>query len=213
MPVRRPSCVSEQHIRGSHRQKGVWAVFDKRYWPGDSFADHLTFALRHEELDLLILKRIFGTAPRAELEALVQAAPTGIPARRAWYLYEGLTGDTLDVDDAPHAVAVDLLDPKAYFTGRPKLSRRHRVRDNLPGTARFSPIFRRTKALADFLERDLAGKARETMARPAPIWWREPQVSCCWPTAAPASRSKGNDRRGAAWNDGGGLFCRRAKIH
>ena len=34
-PVRRPSCVSEQHVRGSHREEGAWTVFDKRYWPGD----------------------------------------------------------------------------------------------------------------------------------------------------------------------------------
>ena len=37
-PVRRPSCVSEQHVRGSHRAEGAWTVFDKRYWPGDTFA-------------------------------------------------------------------------------------------------------------------------------------------------------------------------------
>src|SRR5665811_2574010 len=43
-PVRRPSCVSEQHVRGSHREEGAWAVFDKRYWPGGDFADHLSFA-------------------------------------------------------------------------------------------------------------------------------------------------------------------------
>src|SRR5260221_5007293 len=58
-PVRRPSCVSEQHIRGSHRKEGIWTIFDKRYWPGDNFADHLLFALRHEDIDLLILKRGF----------------------------------------------------------------------------------------------------------------------------------------------------------
>src|SRR5437016_3996605 len=99
-PVRRPSCISEQHIRGSQRQEGSWTVFDKRYWPGNGFADHLTFALRHEELDLLVLKRIFDSAPRAEMAALVREAPTGIPARRAWYLYETMTGQTLDVPDA-----------------------------------------------------------------------------------------------------------------
>src|SRR6266478_8264911 len=82
-PVRRPASVSEQHIRGSRRREQAWTVFDKRYWPGDTFADHLTFALRHEDLDLLILKRIFEAAPRAELEAFVRAAHTGIPARRA----------------------------------------------------------------------------------------------------------------------------------
>src|SRR5271166_3422429 len=82
-PVRRPSCVSEQHVRGSHRDEGVWTVFDKRYWPGDTFADHLEFALRHEDIDLLILKRVFEAVPQAEVEAVVRAAPTGIPARRA----------------------------------------------------------------------------------------------------------------------------------
>ena len=102
-------------------EEGDWTVFDKRYWPGDTFADHLTFALRHEDIDLLILKRVFEAVPQAEIEALVRAAPTGIPARRAWYLYEILTGRTLDVDDAPRAAAIDLLDPKAYFTGKPRL--------------------------------------------------------------------------------------------
>ena len=101
-PVRRPNCVSEQHISGSRRQEGTWIVFDKRYWPGDSFADHLTFILRHEDTDLLILRRIFEAAPQAEVEALVRESPTALPMHRAWYLYETLMGRTLDVEDAPH---------------------------------------------------------------------------------------------------------------
>ena len=108
-PVRRPSCVSEQHVRGSHREEGAWTVFDKRYWPGDTFADHLTFALRHEQIDLLILKRAFQAVPAGEVEAFARSAPTGTAARRAWYLYETLTGRTLSVDDAPKAAAIDLL--------------------------------------------------------------------------------------------------------
>jgi hypothetical protein len=165
VPVRRSSCVSEQHVGGSRRDEGAWTVFDKRYWPGDTLADQLTFALRHEDIDLLILKRVFEAMPRAEIEAMVRAAPTGIPARRAWYLYEILTGRTLDLEDAPVAAAIDLLDPEAYFTGKPRLSRRHRVRDNLLGTGRFSPIIRRTAALTESLELDLATRARETVGR------------------------------------------------
>ena len=159
-PVRRPACVSEHHVSGSRRQEGAWTVFDKRYWPGDSFADHLAFILRHEDTDLLVLKRIFGAVPRAEFEAVVRKAPTALPVRRAWYLYEALMGHTLDVEDAPRAEAIDLLDPKAYFTGKPRLSKRHRVRDNLLGTGRFSPVIRRTDALEQVLKLDLAGKAR-----------------------------------------------------
>lgn len=164
-PVRRPSCVSEKHVSGSHRQEEDWIVFDKRYWPGEALADHLNFALRHEDLDLLILKRVFDAAPQTEVEALVRAAPTGIAARRAWYLYEILTGRSLGVEDAPKVEAIDLLEPKAYFTGKPHLSRRHRIRDNLLGNGRFCPVIRRTQTLTGFLERNLAAKARETVGR------------------------------------------------
>ena len=41
-PLRQPCCVSEQHVRGSRREQNIWIVFDKRYWPGDTFADHLS---------------------------------------------------------------------------------------------------------------------------------------------------------------------------
>lgn len=162
-PVRRPSCVSEKHVRGSQREEGICKVFDKRYWPGDTIADHLTFALRHEDLDLLILKRAFDAMPAKVLEELVSATPTGIPSRRAWFLYEWLTGRTLDLPDAQNVAAVDILDPKAYFTAKPRLSRRHRVRDNMLGTGRFCPIIRRTKNLTAFADLALDDKARQTV--------------------------------------------------
>jgi hypothetical protein len=164
-PVRRPSCVSEQHIRGSHREEGIWTIFDKRYWPGDTFADHLLFALRHEDIDLLILKRVFEAVAQSEIEAIIHAAPTGIPARRVWYFYEILTSCTLDIEDVPSAAAIDLLDPDAYFTGKPRLSKRHRVRDNLLGSGRFCPVIRRTKTLTELLALDLSNRARETVGR------------------------------------------------
>lgn len=164
-PLRRPSAVSEQHVHGSRRSEAVWNVFDKRYWPGNTVADHLTFALRHDETDLLVLKRIFEAVPQAEVEAMVREASTALPVRRAWYLYETLTGRTLDVGDAPQTRTVDLLDPTIYFTGKPRLSVRHRVRDNLIGTGRFCPVIRRTAALEQSLELDLSAKARDIVGR------------------------------------------------
>jgi hypothetical protein len=164
-PVGHPSCVSGQYVSGSRREERGWTIFDKRYWPGENFADHLIFALRHEKLDLLIVKRVFGAVPPAELESLVRADPTAMQVRRAWYLYELLTERTLDVTDAPRAAVIDLLDPKAYFTGKPRPSRRHRVRDNLLGTARFCPLIRRTQNLEGSIALDLAAKARETVWR------------------------------------------------
>jgi hypothetical protein len=164
-PVRRPSCVSEQHIRGSRRDEGIWKIYDKRYWPGDTLSGHLSFALRHEDIDLLIFRRLCEAAPATAFAGMIRAAPTGIPARRAWYLYEHLTGRTLELEDAPSATAVDLLEPDRYFTGAPRLSRRHRVRDNLLGVARFCPVIRRTPALTGHIALDLSAKARETVRR------------------------------------------------
>src|SRR6266481_5051724 len=165
-PVRRPSCVSDKHIRGSHREKALWTVFDRRYWPGDTFGDHLSFALRHERIDLLVLKRIFETVPATSMAEFVREAPNGIPNRRAWFLYELLTGRTLKkVPDAENVTAIDLLDSEAYFTGKPRLSRRHRVRDNLLGTGTYSPVIRRTERLNNFTQRGLAARAAETLGR------------------------------------------------
>ncbi|MEO8602006.1 MAG: Fic family protein [bacterium] len=164
-PVRHRSCVSSQYVKGSQRVEDSWTVFDQRYWPGDDLIDHLNFALRHEPFDLLVLKRILEALPPAAVEGLAGRVPKSASLRRAWYLYETLTGRMLDAEDAGRATAVDLLDPKAYFTSSPQLSKRHRVRDNLLGNARYCPVIRRTPALERLLKLDLATKARETVGR------------------------------------------------
>ena len=164
-PVRQPSCVSEKHIFGSQREESGFRVFDQRYQPGDQVSDHLTFALRHENIDLLILKRAFEAVPKTALEEYVRATPTGAHTRRAWFFYEALTGQTLDLEDAPNLTAVDALDPKAYFTGKPKLSRRHKVRDNLLGNGAWCPVIRRTEQLEAFTALGLADRAAETVSR------------------------------------------------
>jgi hypothetical protein len=164
-PVRRPSAVSGQHVKASRRGEGGWNVFDKRYWPGESFGDQLGFALRHENLDLLVLKRLFESVPQDTVTAFVRSAPTGAPNRRAWFLYEFLTGRTLDIPDAAEASFTDLLDDRLYFTAAPRLSRRHKVRDNLLGTPAFCAVIRRTQALIEFGGRALGTKANEIIGR------------------------------------------------
>jgi Fic/DOC family len=164
-PVRRPSVVSDCHIKDSRREEGTWNVFDKRYWPGGDFHDHLRFALRNERLDLLVLKRVFDAVPPESVATFVRLGPTGALSRRTWYLYEFLTARQLDIPDAGAVGAVDLLDEEAYFTATPRLSRRHKVRDNLLGTTAFCPVIRRTRALADFANRDLGTIANEIVGR------------------------------------------------
>jgi hypothetical protein len=164
-PLRHFGCVSDGHVHGTTRRDGRWTVYDKRYWPGDGFGDHLSFALRHEHIDLLILKRVFSAIDPADMANFIRSAPTGAPNRRAWFLYETLTGRKLGIPDADRMSAVDLLDPKAYYTAPATLSRRHRVRDNLLGNNRFCPVIRRTEALEEYLALDLREKARDTVGK------------------------------------------------
>lgn len=164
-PVRHLSCVSDSHVRGSQRTEQGWRIFDKRYDPGNRFEDHLTFALRHEPIDLLILKRAFEAVPTDSIEEFIKSAPTGALTRRVWFFYEHLTGKRLDIEDAPIVSAVDALDPKAYFTGKPRMSRRHRVRDNLLGSGEYCPVIRRTEKLEQFIDSGLAQRADETIGK------------------------------------------------
>jgi Fic/DOC family protein len=160
-PVRRPIAISDQHVKASSREAGDWTIYDKRYWPGEGFGDHLGFALRNENLDLLVLKRIFDVVPQDSVAAFVRSAPTGAHNRRAWFLYEFMTGRTLDIEDPPEVSFTDLLDRSAYFTAAPVPSRRHKVRDNLLGNRDFCPMIRKTQKLADFGARALGIKANE----------------------------------------------------
>jgi hypothetical protein len=165
-PVRHPSCVSDKHIMGSSKKERGWTIFDKRYGGADGFENHLTFALRHEIIDLLILKRAFEAVPPSVVEDFIRATPTGSLTRRVWFYYEFLTDHTLDIPDAVGALtAVDVLPSKDYFTGKPILSRRHRVRNNLLGNAGFCPIIRRTEGLAEFVALNLSDQAKEVVGK------------------------------------------------
>ena len=165
-PVRHPSSVSEKHIKGSNRKDGNWTVFDKRYGAGDDLGSHLTFALRHETIDLLILKRTFEAVPQSAVEDFVRATPTGNHARRVWFLYEFLTNRTLDLPDAgSDFAAVDVLPSKDYFTGKAKLSKRHRVRNNLLGNEQFCPVIRRTEVLEEYVDLNLSDQAKDIVGK------------------------------------------------
>ncbi len=153
------------YIRGGRRDTPEWTTFQNRFKPEPTLAGHMTFALRHEPLDLLLLKRIFSAVPIEEVEEMVASAPTGTWTRRAWFLCEWLTGRRLDLPDASIANYADAIDPGTYFTAKPRNSPRHRIKDNLPGTPDFCPIIRRTARLAEFIGRKLDARAEEITGR------------------------------------------------
>lgn len=165
-PVREPSCVSEQNIKGHIRQERGWTIYSKRHELEPTIQAHLNFAMRYEDIDLMVLKRVFLSLPAEAIEQYVLSAPNSALTRRAWYFYELLTGNTLAVPDAPNVTSVDLLDTDKYFTkSSGTLSRRHKVRDNLLGTSSFCPIIRKTETLKSYVESDLSKSALNVIGR------------------------------------------------
>ncbi len=164
-------------IQGAPRRRsqrmadGEWHTLPASYTPNgvNYLAAHLEFALKHEGVDISLLASLFvqpGVA--ADLEEYVHSRPTGQYARKAWFLYEFLTGCRLDLPDASQGGYVNLLDPAAYVTGTPVNSPRQRVRNNLLGNADFCPMVRRTPELEGWMAKQLNRRASEVVAEFAP---------------------------------------------
>jgi len=136
-----PSVRSEA-IRGARKTRitegAVLEQYPLSYGPTDLFG-HLRFAMRYEPIDLNVLVAFFGKVDRQAFEAWVKSEPVGKYARRAWYLYELLTGETLDLPDVPPTDNVLLLNPALHITATGVRVRRQRVIDNLLGNRDYLP--------------------------------------------------------------------------
>lgn len=166
LDVPRPSRVAG--ISGRHRPRstGEALLLPESYAPADDLAAQITFALKWEGVNLAVLDALFRVQPADEIAAAVRTAPTGAYMRRLWYLNEWLTGRTLDLPDLGKVRAVPVVDPELQLAlERGELSRRHRVRDNLPGTPAFCPIVRRTPAIAAWQRASLDEEARRVIGR------------------------------------------------
>ena len=152
--------ISSKHTKYETDQ---WRVFTPRHAPEDSLYAHLVFALKHEGVDLAVLKALFDVVPAGEVASVVKDEPNGIYARKIWFLYEYLQDEELEISDSTQGNFVDLLDGKFQYAGPARPSKRHRVRNNLPGVRGFCPLVRRTPYLDQLIAQDLASRASKTI--------------------------------------------------
>ena len=126
--------------------------------PSANLRGHLTFHLKHEVPHLEMLSRLFEDINTAELVAWIHDEPSSQYARKAGFLYEWLTGRQLEMQVPIAGPYVDVLDDRKLVAASPDQSlpnRRWRVRDNLPGSAAFCPIIRKTSAVEEAAAVDL----------------------------------------------------------
>ena len=111
---------------------------------------HLQFALKHEGLNLFIIKECFTNIDQDQIVNYILNSPTGKYARKVWFLFEWLTGNRLSIDDIGRASYVLLLDPDTYYCATPRKSPRHRILNNLLGNSNFCPLIRKSAKLRSF---------------------------------------------------------------
>lgn len=138
-------------------------IYTKKYDPGENLEDHLTFALKFEEINLEILNALFLVVASTELERFIQKTPAGKYARKIWFLYEFLTGKELDLEPCKVTNYVDLLEQSKYFTSKGIASRRQKVIDNLLGDRRFCPMIRVTDKLKNCIDLQLDKKGMDVV--------------------------------------------------
>lgn len=154
-----PAIISIISQKNRRYQVDGWEVFTPRYQPDNNLYAHLVFALKYEGINLLVLKKLFEILPVSEITDLVQIEPLGQYSRKIWFLYEWLMQTKLPLADLKSGNFVLLIDEKIQFADNyVKMSRRHRIKDNLPGTVDFCPLIFKTLKLENYIQQNLAQK-------------------------------------------------------
>jgi Fic family protein len=145
-----------------------WHIFTPRHRPEDTLYGHLTFALKYEGIDIAILNALFQTIEARDIETIIRSQPTGMYSRKLWFLWEWLCEEHLDIEDATTGNFVPLVNSKLQYEGKSYPSKRHRVRNNLPGTRNFCPLIRKTKKLEQYIGKKLSETAIKNIGQTHP---------------------------------------------
>lgn len=121
--------------------------------PADSFSEtenplaHVAFALAHEGVNMQILAQVLPTISPEDMTAFVRAKPSGLVCRRAGWLWELFTGQSLDFRTTASKYE-PLFDPARYLTrAEGNRSAKWKIVFNGLGTPQWCATVERTEAL------------------------------------------------------------------
>ncbi len=156
-----PDYLCAINVKHKMQAKDQWRLFTPRHKPVESLYGHLVFALKYEGIDLAVLKALFAQIKSKQIEDIVRSEPTGYFSRRIWFLYEWLMETQLNLADIKKGNYVPVIDEKLQYPGPARISKRHRVRNNLPGIQAFCPLIRRTDKIDKFIAMNLAQAVKD----------------------------------------------------
>lgn len=149
-------------------ENGRWRIFTIRYKPEDTLKGNLVFALKYEGIELGILKKLFEKVKKSELEIIIRNEPFGKYIRKIWFLYEWLMEEKLDLKDLNSGNYENLVDEKIQYSGKPIKSKRHRIKNNLPGVKEFCPMIRKTESIELFFRKNFRQKLNNYLVKIRP---------------------------------------------
>ena len=166
-PDRSTSRVSSRYAVKQIRESADGSrevIYPHQFAFDDTLPRHLEFCLKHEGINLEILKALFDkTGPQPYTDWLGNS-PSSLYARRVCFLYEWLLGHTLPVPDVTLGYYTPVADAGRYFLPEGSRERRFRVINNLPGSSAFCPLVRRTPILEAFIGKNLKGGITAALA-------------------------------------------------
>ena len=155
VPLRELCCVSNKRLASQKVKKDNWFVFDSQLSVKEGIFSNLEFAIKHETIDMLILKYIFKTLSQDAITQYIQTNPKRILSKKIWFLYEFLLDVRLPIENLPTGKYDNLLDSKKYILrNQPIKSQRHKINNNLLGTSKICPIITKTQKLQEYMSKD-----------------------------------------------------------
>ena len=161
-------------------QEGEHEFFPVKYYRvGDSWHDHLLFALKYEGVNLAVMKAMFSKIKQSDLVEFVKSKRTSVYLRKIWFFYEFLMGRELPISPVKTGNYALVLDPDDHFVldnTHSVKARRQRLICNLPGTVDFCPMVRLTARIKDAQQTDYQAKFAEMIAQyPSELIYRASQ--------------------------------------
>ena len=156
-------------VQSGHVIKTYYPIRRFRY--DDSWQWQITFALRYEGVNIEVLKAFFDRIESAEIEQFILAHPLGAIQKRIWFLYEYLTGKTLNIQDGEGGSYTPLIDDVLQYALPISSSiriRRYHVLNNLIGNRDFAPYIRKTAQVLEFSSDRLKAESERLLENYSP---------------------------------------------
>ena len=137
--------------------------------PGsDDPIEHVLFALKHEGINLQVLAETLPKINPGDLVSRLRDSPNSSFVRKACYLWENFTGQSLEDIPAAGGNYVDLFDPDMYITGPSIKDSKWRINFNGIGSFQYCPVVERTSAIEDGIKSDILGRTNDFLAAIGP---------------------------------------------